>query len=542
MKKIILSILALTTVGAVFAQESGTVDPVSFGFTSVSTSGSNRAVVDMNGDFLDDIVSISSTNVYILEQQADGTFVTRNISTTSANYTPSWSLAAADYNRDGYTDLLYGGGSGVTFMRSDGTGSGFVEVSGPEFVFSQRSNFVDINNDGDMDAFVCHDVAPNVYYINDGTGALTFNQGGLGDYPSGGNYGSVWIDYNNDGLLDMFIAKCGGEVARRTNQMHLNNGDGTFTENGAAIGLADPMQTWSSAWGDFDNDGDMDVFVGASSGAHKLMRNNGPGAGYTFTDVTAASGVLSVTATGIENATYDFNNDGFLDIASNGNILYGNGDLTFTTIDFGAISGSNGAFGDLNNDGFVDAFNSGFIRFNSGNDNHWLVINTVGDPSNINGIGARIELTTDSGTQIRDVRNGEGFRFLSTLNTHFGTGADTNINTLVVKWPSGTVDTFEDVAVDQVVTIYEGQPLSVEEQTNEVALTVYPNPATEILQLDYRTPLNDAQYTIYNLNGALVQSGVVANKSINVAALASGAYVVKIETGGAVINKQFLKQ
>ena len=340
----------------------------------------------------------------------------------------------------------------------------------------------------------------------------------------------------------MFIAKCGGEVARRTNQMHLNNGDGTFTENGAAIGLADPMQTWSSAWGDFDNDGDMDVFVGASSGAHKLMRNNGPGAGYTFTDVTAASGVLSVTATGIENATYDFNNDGFLDIASNGNILYGNGDLTFTTIDFGAISGSNGAFGDLNNDGFVDAFNSGFIRLNSGNDNHWLVINTVGDPSNINGIGARIELTTDSGTQIRDVRNGEGFRFLSTLNTHFGTGADTNINTLVVKWPSGTVDTFEDVAVDQVVTIYEGQPLSVEEQTNEVALTVYPNPATEILQLDYRTPLTDAQYTIYNLNGALVQSGVVANKSINVAALASGAYVVKIETGGAVINKQFLKQ
>ena len=73
MKKIILSILALTTVGAVFAQESGTVDPVSFGFTSVSTSGSNRAVVDMNGDFLDDIVSISSTNVNILEQQADGT-------------------------------------------------------------------------------------------------------------------------------------------------------------------------------------------------------------------------------------------------------------------------------------------------------------------------------------------------------------------------------------------------------------------------------------------------------------------------------------
>ena len=540
MKKIMLCILALSAVG-VFAQSEGTA-PVTFSGSSVSTSGTNRAVVDMNGDFLDDIVSISSTNVNILEQQPDGTFVTRNISTTSANYTPSWSLAAADYNRDGYTDLLYGGGSGVTFMRSDGTGNGFIEVSGPEFVFSQRSNFVDIDNDGNMDAFVCHDVAPNVYYINDGTGALTFNQGGLGDYPSGGNYGSVWIDYNNDGNLDMFIAKCGGETARRTNQMHRNNGDGTFTENGAAIGLADPMQTWSSAWGDFDNDGDMDVFVGASSGTHKLMRNNGPGSGYTFTDVTASSGVLSVTATGIENATHDFDNDGNLDIATNGTILWGNGDLTFTNISFAAISGSNGGFGDLNNDGFIDAFNSGFIRYNSGNDNHWITINTVGDPSNVNGIGARIEVTTDAGTQIRDVRNGEGFRFLSTLNTHVGVGDATNINNITVRWPSGIVDSFDDVAVDQVLTIYEGLPLSVEEQTNEVNLTVYPNPATELLQLDYRTPLNDAQYTIYNINGAIVQSGTVSNKQINVAALSVGAYILKIDAEGTSLNKQFLKK
>ena len=196
MKKIMLSILALTTVGAVFAQDSaGSVDPVSFSFSSVSTSGSNRAVVDMNGDFLDDIVSISSTNVNILEQQPDGTFVTRNISTTSANYTPSWSLAAADYNRDGYTDLLYGGGSGVTFMQANADGTAYTEISGPQYVFSQRSNFVDMNNDGHLDAFVCHDVAPSVSYINDGSNNLVFNNtNGLGSYSSGGNYASIWID------------------------------------------------------------------------------------------------------------------------------------------------------------------------------------------------------------------------------------------------------------------------------------------------------------------------------------------------------------
>ena len=183
---------------------------------------------------------------------------------------------------------------------------GFTETSGPQYVFSQRSNFIDINNDGNLDAFVCHDVAPNVYYINDGVGNLSFIQGGLGDYPSGGNYGSIWIDYDNDRDMDMFIAKCGGEVPRRTNQMHTNNGDGTYTENAAVLGLDDPMQTWSAAWGDFDNDGDMDVLVGASSGSHKLMLNDNG----AFTDVTSGSGVSALVSTSIEHVTYDFDNDG----------------------------------------------------------------------------------------------------------------------------------------------------------------------------------------------------------------------------------------
>ena len=531
--------MAFLALGTLSAQEATGGLPVTFSPQSLSTSGTNRAVVDMNGDYLDDVVSISSTNVNIREQQPDGSFTTRNITTSSANYTPSWSLAAADYNRDGFTDLLYGGGSGVTFMRSDGTGNGFIEVSGSQFVFSQRSNFIDINNDGDMDAFVCHDVAPNVYYINDGSGLLTFNQGGLGDYPSGGNYGSVWIDYDNDGDQDMFIAKCGGEVARRTNQMHRNNGDGTFTEVGAAVGLADPMQTWSSAWGDYDNDGDMDVFVGASSGSHKLMRNNGDG---TFTNVTAASGVLSVTATGIENATYDFDNDGNLDIASNGTILFGNGDLTFTTIGFNVISGSNGAFGDLNGDGFIDAFNSGQMRINSGNANHWITINTVGDVSNVNGIGARIEVTTASGTQIRDVRNGEGFRFLSTLNSHIGLGDETNITNLTIKWPSGIVDSFDNVAADQILTVFEGQPLSVEEQQNDVSLSVFPNPATDLLQIASRTALTNATYSVITIDGKQVMSGTLNNNQLNVASLNVGTYILKLNANGITSNKRFIKK
>ena len=413
----------------------------------------------MNGDYLDDLVSISSTNVNIREQNVGGGFTTKDITTSSANFLPSWSLAAADYNKDGYTDLLYGSGNGVTFMRSDGTGNGFTEVSGSEYVFSQRSNFVDINNDGHLDAFVCHDVAPNVYYLNDGTGDLTFYQSNvtpgapvnLGDYSSGGNYGSIWVDYDNDRDLDMFIAKCGGETARRTNQMHTNDGNGNYTENAAAIGLADPMQTWSSAWGDFDNDGDMDVFVGASDGDHKMMRNNGG----VFEDISSSTGVNSLTLTSTETVTYDFDNDGNLDLVSGGNLLFGDGNMNFT-VHTGIFPGA-GSYGDLNNDGYIDAFNSGNIYTNNKEtNNNWIKINTLGTASNINGIGARVEIYTDSGIQIRDVKSGDGFRYMSSMNVHFGIGSDTSISHITIYWPNSGGETFLSPPINQPFTAVEG--------------------------------------------------------------------------------------
>ncbi|TYB78673.1 FG-GAP-like repeat-containing protein [Bizionia myxarmorum] len=528
--------------------------PITFSVENISTTGSNRAIVDMNGDQLDDIVSISNTNINIQEQQASGGFITRNITTTYATNMPSWSLAAADYNADGYTDLVYGGGNGVTFMRSNSNGS-YTQVTGSEYVFSQRSNFIDINNDGHLDAFVCHDTAPNVYYLNDGLGNLVFHQGqsvtgvpsGLGLYPSGGNYGSIWIDFNNDRNLDMFIAKCGGEVARRTNQMHKNNGDGTFSEVANALNLADPMQTWSAAWGDFDNDGDMDVFVGASSGAHKFLRNdlvvdtNG-NTTVTFVDITVVSGINALSTTGLEHATYDFDNDGNLDIVSNGNILFGNGDLTFNLLP-NLLSADNGAFGDLNNDGFIDAFNGGNIYLNSGNANNWISICTVGAAgfSNLNGIGARIEIHTASGIQIRDVRSGEGFRFMSTLNTHFGIGTDDTIDNLIIYWPSGVVDNIVNPSINQKLCITEGQSLTVEDYELET-LTIYPNPAENILNISAPISINGRIGTVFDINGKKVINARLEDNSIDVSSLQSGFYILRLESEGRVINRKFIKK
>jgi hypothetical protein len=133
--------------------------------------------------------------------------------------------------------------------------------------------------------------------------------------------------------------------------------------------MSDPLQTWSSAWNDYDNDGWMDALIGASStedGPHKLMRNNGDG---TFDDITAGSGWDVFTPLNIEHISYDFDNDGFADVFGGGNdIMFNNGDLTFSPSEYAM---TNGPVGDLNNDGFLDIQNGNTIYYNDGNDNNY---------------------------------------------------------------------------------------------------------------------------------------------------------------------------
>lgn len=508
--------------------------PSTFTISTVAVSGTQRAAVDMNGDFLDDVVSIGNTNVNIFYQQAGGglSATATNITTTNAQNSPSWSLAAADFDRNGFTDLLYGGGSGVTFMKANATGTGFNQISGGEYVFSQRSNFADINNDGHLDAFVCHDVDANVYYINDGSGNLTYGQGDLGLVR--GNYGSIWIDYDNDRDLDMFIAKCGGGPI---NQLFTNNGDGTYTDTAPAQGLDDSMQTWSSAWGDFDNDGDMDAYIGASSGVSKLLRNDGGG---VFVEVTGTSGVLELTDTGIENCTHDFDNDGNLDIASNGNILFGKGDMTFNVYK-DILSGNNGSFGDMNDDGFIDAISGGALYTNDANTNNWIKITTTGVASNINGIGARVEVYTASGVQIRDVRSGEGFRFMSSLNTHFGIGTDTAITNIVIYWPSGVIDNVANPAINTHHVIIEGQTLAVADETIE-SISIHPNPAEKVLNINSSINLVGKIATIFNIEGKRVMNLKLEQHSIDVSSLSQGSYILRLESDGKIYTQKFIKK
>ena len=540
--------------------------PVSFTAQGISTGGSIRGVVDMNNDQLDDIVSVVSRTVStepliqeydinIQTQIPSGGFIDTD-HTISAPYSASWSLAAGDYNGDGYNDLVWGNGTGVNIIKAENSGSSYSLLLSRQGVFTQRTNFVDINRDGNLDVFICHDVAPNVYYLNDGSDNLIYFQGadvngvpeGLGTFSSGGHYGSVWIDYNNDGKIDMFMAKCGGGEARKTNQLFKNNGNSSFTEVGAVVGLADPIQTWSGAWGDFDNDGDMDVFIGGYNGAsHKLMRNNYDGSdpdSATFTDVTATSGLGLFSYTGIDNVPGDFNNDGFIDIFSNGNMLINDGNTN--TISFSAYTSgmpSHGAVGDLNNDGFLDISSGGSISFNDTNSNNYLKVNLTDNSKTKGGIGARIEITSPLGTQIRDVRSGEGFRYMSSLTTHFGLGEDTMVGTLKILWPSGTVDILNNLSVNQTIDVTEGQSLSSQNQEYIDDLVIYPTPAKKELYIRTKYDLSDANYTVFDISGKTVlNSKLPSNKAINVSSLSTGTYFLRIMNDNASRIEKFIKE
>ncbi|MBK7946452.1 MAG: VCBS repeat-containing protein [Flavobacteriales bacterium] len=213
-------------------------------FTNVSIPGASgiQGAVDMNNDGRDDAVMPGSASFRVAYQGNGAVYSTTTFPTTNADNTASWSFAVGDWDSNGYRDLLYGGGSGATFMTANFDGTAYTEFSPAQYIFSQRTNFVDLNNDGHLDAFVCHDVDANVSFMNNGAGQLVHTQGGYGS--TCGNYGSIFTDINNDGAMDLFVAKCGCDPA---DLMMLNNGDGSFNNIAIAQGLADSHQSWSSA-------------------------------------------------------------------------------------------------------------------------------------------------------------------------------------------------------------------------------------------------------------------------------------------------------
>lgn len=533
--------------------ETPIIIPVNYNPQTVATINNsyNICVVDMDGDGIDDIVGVSTNNLKVHYQQPGGTFSITNFSVPGGGFLPSWSMAAGDYNRDGYNDLLLGAGSGLTFWESNSTGTAYTNKTPGQYIFCQRTNFIDINNDGNLDAFSCHDVDPNVYYLNDGAGNWTYYQSGttagaymLGITASGGNYASLWTDYDNDGDRDLFISKCSGPPC----ELHRNDGNGVFTDISAIAGInVQPIQSWSSAVADFDNDGDMDIMIGSNgSVGNKFFRNNLDTTNEVeepFTNITAGSGLDGNIGSNRDYIAYDFDNNGLVDIlGSGGKIMFNQGNNIFSPTIYAGITV--GAVGDLNEDGFLDILNGSTIRYAVPNGNNWFKVRLQGTQSNTNGIGARVEIHGSFGIQIRDIRSGEGFEFMSSLNAHFGLGQATEIETLVVRWPSGIVDTIQNPTINEAFRVTEGSTLSVNSNTYS-EFSIYPNPTKGLLNINMKSNSSETfkSAEIFDLTGRSVLHTPLTSMKLNIESLQSGTYLLVLRNkDGKGFTQKFIKE
>lgn len=416
--------------------------------------GNPGCVVDMNADHLDDVVRFSGNQLMIAYQQPNGTFVQQAMIT--ATVSPGWSICAGDLDDNGYNDLLLGSGSASSFLLANGDGTAYTEQYFPPYIFNQRTNMADINNDGQLDGWSCHDVGLSKPYRNTGGGVMVEDQTMIQQTTTvGGNYATMFTDLDDDGDLDLYISKCRGGAPvgdpQRINLHYRNNGNGTWTEIGAASGLNDGAQSWVTVFEDFDNDGDFDAFIANHSDLNRFMRNNGDG---TFTDIIGTTGINASDLGAWEAQGGDFDNDGWVDIFSEvGSGMYrNNGDGTFSNI---AIGFSEGGIGDLNNDGWLDVQAGQTIRLNNGGTNHWVKFEMQGIFSNKNGIGARLRLYGPWGVQTREIRSGQGFSHMNSLQAHFGIGTATEIDSVVINWPSGVRTVMTNPGIDQLHIIPE---------------------------------------------------------------------------------------
>ncbi|HIB49219.1 MAG TPA: T9SS type A sorting domain-containing protein [Flavobacteriaceae bacterium] len=540
MKKILSLALVLVAPLALMAQES-------ISFTNQNNlignyQSSSDVATDMNGDRLDDYVRVSSSGIGIDYQNPDGTFTSVFINKNIQNV-PNWSVAAGDIDQNGYNDLVLGNGQRVSFLVANSDGTDYTEVTFPEFIFSQRSTFADIDNDGDLDAFVCHDVDLSHPYRNDGTGTMTLDQSLIQTIDAPGNYAAIWVDYDMDGDQDMYLTKCrGGEPTGHPlneNAMYTNNGDGTFTENALAIGLQDADRSWATVFEDFDNDGDWDAFVVNHATQNNFFENDGNG---NFTNIIETTGINKNDLGSWENLAADFNNDGYMDILSEmqAEVYLGNGDLTFTGQ---SLPFDEGAIGDFNGDGFLDVARGGDLWINDGNSNNYLMIGLVGVESNLNGIGARITIEGDWGTQMKELRSGQGFQHMSSLNVHFGLGAATTVETITINWPNGTVDVFEDVDANQTVVYTQGESVVLGlTDVSATTVNIYPNPTASELNFSM-AGMEGTAVSVVDVNGKLVMNtNISASNSIDVTRLQSGVYFVQFEIENEAQSIKFIKK
>lgn len=413
-------------------------------------------------------------------------------------------VAAADYDNDGHEDLLVIGYGKVVLYHNDGNGH-FTDVTDKAGIkvsgWAISSTWLDYDKDGCVDLFVGRYVkfdpkyrafyAPNNYpgpldyegetnqlFHNncDGTFTDVTEKSGIGAYV-GRTMGVTAADFDNDGWDDIYVAN-----DRTENFLFHNKHDGTFEEIGSDTGTAfgqngESTSSMGPVFADLEGRGVLDLWV-TDGHYNRLLHNTGK---MSFEDIGAETGVSQVNAQYVSWGTgiYDFDNDGLLDILIfHGGLIHlipqehtlfrgiGGGKFADVSRDAGQVlsdrtTARGACFADYDNDGKVDAFvvnlgGRGTLVHNVSTDTgHWIAVKLVGTKSNRDGIGARVEVAAAGKRWTAERVAGSGYLSQDDGRLHFGLGAATTIDKLIVHWPSGREQTLEKLTVDRVLTVEE---------------------------------------------------------------------------------------
>jgi hypothetical protein len=422
--------------------------------------------------------------------------------------------AWGDYNNDGRLDLLAAGAVYPFLFRRDA--SQFVQVdaeAGFDLYHNSGASVSWCDYDGDslLDALCSNLFGPGYLMHNDGDGTFTESSaaaGMAGDAANDQAQSAAWGDYDNDGWPDLLLAR-----QSKAAKLYHNEGDGTFTDVSVQAGVAITGGGMAATWADYDNDGWLDCYLltltdygSGDSERDWLFHNNHDG---TFTEVGAAAGLAGDNQNGMGAVWADYDNDGYLDlyvsVQQSGAMpfLYRNdGDGTFT--DVFASSGLTGrdsevaaAWADIDLDGRMDLFQAlttptSRLFHNIGTSGDWLRVRALtsgtGDATDAgepvrNALGARVDVNLDndaafpisgSRTLTRTIDGGYGSAAQGEQIAHFGLGA-ASLVAVRVRFPDGSTVVHRGVAANQQITLRD-VPAGREEIFSDVPLDFWAYP------------------------------------------------------------------
>jgi hypothetical protein len=559
MRYLVACILALSCLTHVNAQLSFSDEAAGLGISvsyGDSEYGGGVSFVDFDGDGWDDLsfTSEDGQDLYFFKNN-NGTFTATTfpgVSHTGKTKQIQW----IDYDNDGDKDLFVTAIIGANkFFRNDG-GMNFTDISATIGFFQDDkdtygASFGDIDNDGDLDAFISNrdgtvQTQHNYLYRNDnGTFVDITSAAGI-VMTNEITFCSVFFDYNNDNFQDIYVAN---DKSTNPNRLYKNNGDGTFDDVSAASGAGISIDAMTTTVGDYDNDGDFDIYVtNTPNGGNYLLQNQGDG---TFVDVADATGTrMNSFAWGA--SFLDADHDGFIDLFVSSS-MDGSVSTFLSSAFYHQQSGTNNfsipsnigfqndeyesysnAVGDIDNDGRPDLVVSNDTDTNnlwhnmSTNSNNWLKIKLEGVVSNKDGVGNMIEIRANGTSQYRYTHAGEGYLGQYSSYEFVGVGNATTIEYVKITWKATSqIETINNVAVNQAITVQEGNGIlstSTQELTN---VSIFPNPSSNGIFQIYAPSLSTYTVKVFDLSGRTV----VDQKDqpvIDLANLSSGIYLAKV--------------